>query len=271
MSGVRLSPPSPLGRVWVRNPPQAFERATSTGKRSYRRLWKCAECRKPFSILVGTIFERSQVPLSKWLIALYMMSASKNGVAAYEIHRTLGVTNKTAWFMMHRICEAMKRGGPVETMQGVIIADETFIGGDEIDRHAKDRKGIGGGPHHKTAVLSLIEIHSGEVRSRVVPDVTGATLYKAIQEQVDAPAVYSTRTTTPPMGRSASGSLSMRRCDTRSVNTSVATVPRLTMLRGTSRSSSGALTAHTTRKITDSERLALLVSRTAGRRLTPLG
>lgn len=95
---------------------------------SNRRVWKCAECRKQFSVLVGTIFERSQVPLSKWLMALYMMASSKNGVAAYEVHRTLGVTNKTAWFMLHRIREAMKRG-ELETMRGTIIADETYIGG----------------------------------------------------------------------------------------------------------------------------------------------
>ena len=90
--------------------PKNGERRTSTGKVSHRRLWKCAECRKKFSVLVGSIFERSQVPLSKWLMALYMMSANKNGVAAFELHRTLGVTNKTAWFMLHRIREAMKRG-----------------------------------------------------------------------------------------------------------------------------------------------------------------
>ena len=85
-------------------------RKTSTGKVSYRRLWKCVHCGKPFSVLVGTIFERSQVPLSKWLLAFYMMAANKNGVAAYELHRTLGVTNKTAWFMLHRIRSAMERG-----------------------------------------------------------------------------------------------------------------------------------------------------------------
>ncbi len=129
--------------------PRNGHRETSTGRVSYRRVWKCAECRKPFSVLVGKIFARSQVPLSKWLIALYMMAANKNGVAAHEIHRTLGVTNKTAWFMMHRIREAMKRGGPVESLQGVVIPDETFIGGDERNKHAKDRKGVGGGPHHK--------------------------------------------------------------------------------------------------------------------------
>ena len=74
--------------------PQNGERLTKAGKVSYRRLWKCAGCKKQFSVLVGTIFHRSHVPLSKWLMALYMMSESKNGVAAFEIHRTLGVTNK---------------------------------------------------------------------------------------------------------------------------------------------------------------------------------
>ena len=166
--------------------PKNGHRTTSIGKVSYRRLWKCADCRKPFSVLVVMIIERSQVPLSKLLLALFMRASSKNGVAAYEVHRTLGVTNKTAWFMMHRIREAMKRGGLVGSLQGVVVADETFIGGDEHNKHAKDRKGVGGGPHHKVAVLTLIEKHSGEARSRVVPDVTGATLHKAIEEQVGA-------------------------------------------------------------------------------------
>lgn len=76
--------------------PKNGQRLTSTGKVSYRRLWKCAECRRKFSVLVGTIFERSHVPLSEWLMALYIMSASKNGVAAFEAHRTLGVTCETA-------------------------------------------------------------------------------------------------------------------------------------------------------------------------------
>jgi len=157
-------------------------RRTSTDKATYRRLWKCAECRKQFSVLVGTIFERSQVPLSKWLLALYMMSSNKNGVAAFELHRTLGVTNKTAWFMCHRIREAMKRG-EVNLLEGVIEADETFIGGKEGNRHATQRAK---GPKPKTAVLTLIETHTGEARSRVVPDVTGASLQKAMEGQVEA-------------------------------------------------------------------------------------
>ncbi len=119
--------------------PRNNTRLTHTGKVSYRRLWKCAGCRKHFSVLVGTIFEKSQVPLRKWLMALYMMASSKNGVAAYEVHRTLGVTNKTAWFMLHRIREAMKRGELVEPMKGTIVADETWIGGDPMNRHESRR------------------------------------------------------------------------------------------------------------------------------------
>ncbi len=170
-------------------------RRTSTGKVSNRRLWKCAECRKQFSVLVGTIFERSQVPLSKWLMALYMMASSKNGVAAFELHRTLGVTNKTAWFMLHRIREAMKRGELSETMTGTIVADETWIGGKPSNRHASASstpvrvdKVTGNMNTDKTPVLSLINTTTGEARSAVVPNVTGAVLRKVIAQQVDMAA-----------------------------------------------------------------------------------
>lgn len=131
--------------------------------------------------------ERSHVPLSKWLTAMYMLAASKNGVAAYEAHRTLGVTRETAWFLLHRIREAMKRGEVTGTMSGTIVADETWIGGEPKNRHASatPKPVRVTGPHKnaetdKTPVLSLIDKATGEVRSRVVPDVTGATLRKAI-------------------------------------------------------------------------------------------
>ncbi len=174
--------------------PKNGHRTTSTGKVSYRRLWKCADCRKPFSVLVGTIFERSQVPLSKWLLALYMMSASKNGVAAFEIHRTLGVTNKTAWFMMMRIREAMKRGELAAPMVGTIVADETYIGGKKKNQHQQGRKrpnsskGLAGHQPDKTAVLSLVNKRTGEVRSRVVANVEGPILEAAIREEVQVSA-----------------------------------------------------------------------------------
>jgi len=160
-------------------------RTTSTGAVSYRRLWKCKACRKPFSVLVGTIFERSQIPLSKWLLALYMMSANKNGVAANELRRTLGVTQPTAWFMLHRIREAM--AAPYETMfSGVVMADETYIGGDPENRHewqrGPERSGRG---TEKTPVVSIIDQETGEVRSHVVTNVDGVTLGRILMGNVD--------------------------------------------------------------------------------------
>lgn len=124
------------GRAFLLKP-----RTTSTGRTSYRRLWKCAGCRKQFSVLVGTIFEGTQVPLSKWLLAMYLATASKNGVAAYELHRTLGVTHKTAWFMAHRIREAMSIAPFSAMMSGVVVSDATRIGGEPKNRHWDKRVG----------------------------------------------------------------------------------------------------------------------------------
>ena len=127
-------------------------------------------------------------------MALYMMSANKNGVAAFELHRTLGVTNKTAWFMLHRIREAMKRGTLAEPMTGTIVADETWIGGKPSNRHASARNtpvALRAGENvrtDKTPVLSLINTATGEARSAVVPNVTGAVLAKVIASQVSMSA-----------------------------------------------------------------------------------
>ncbi len=175
-----------VGRAYFLQPRKP--RTTTTGAVTYRRLWKCKVCRKPFSVLVGTIFERSQVPLSKWLLALYLMSASKNGVAANELRRTLGVTQPTAWFMLHRLREAM-RVSSLTTMRGTIVADEAWIGGDPgNDHHHKGPRRMRPGENRhteKTPVFSLINATTGEVRSRVVPDVTGATLRKVMSKNVD--------------------------------------------------------------------------------------
>ena len=124
--------------------PRDGQRTTSAGNVSFRRTWKCRECHKKFSVLVGSIFENSRVPLTKWLYALYMMCANKNGVAAFEIHRTLHVTQKTAWFMMHRIREATKSGPLADMFRGTIVADETWIGGEPKNMHASKR-----GPSHR--------------------------------------------------------------------------------------------------------------------------
>src|SRR5262249_33255079 len=93
----------------------------------YRR-WHCKECRKQFSVKVGTIFEDSPLPLNKWVVAVWLIAAAKNGISSYEVHRALGITQKAAWHMMHRVRLALQNGS-FEKMSGEVEADETYIGG----------------------------------------------------------------------------------------------------------------------------------------------
>jgi len=166
-------------------------RKTRTGKPSARRVWKCKDCRKQFSVLTGTIFHGSKVPVRLWIFVFFEMCANKNGIAAREIERKYGVAPKTAWFMTQRIREAMKsRGAPL--MTGVIQADETWIGGDPAKMNAKQRaardeklKGTKA-KTAKTTVVALIEERSGEVRAKVVANVKASTLREAIRENAQA-------------------------------------------------------------------------------------
>lgn len=178
-------------RVYFLNPQNGENRKTRTGSASQRRVWACGECRKQFSVLTGTVFHGTKISLRKWLFVIFEMCASKNGVAAREIERKYGVTNKTAWFMLHRIREAMKAEPLSMMMSGTVVADETFIGGSFKNKHkSQERKysaGRSGGPYDKTPVLSLINTETGEVRSQVLDRVDGANLRKAIAEQVDLP------------------------------------------------------------------------------------
>ncbi len=124
------------------------------GKRtqSVRRVWKCAKCRKQFSVLTGTIFHGTKVSLRTWLMVMVQMTSAKNGISAREVERMHGVTPETAWFMLHRLRESMKRDPLAGLLSGVIEADETFIGGKEGNRHASERAK---GPKPKAAVLTL--------------------------------------------------------------------------------------------------------------------
>jgi len=118
---------------------------------------KCGDCRKPFTVKVGTIFESSHVPLRFWLQAMFLMASSKKGISANQLHRTLGVTLKTAWFMAHRIREAMRDGelAPFGGGGGMVEADETFIGKEPGEPKAQS------GVHDKMKVLSLVDRTSG--------------------------------------------------------------------------------------------------------------
>jgi transposase-like protein len=171
-------------------PENGTSRKTRTGSASERRVWKCRDCRKQFSVITGTVMHGSKASIRVWLFVIFEMAANKNGIAAYEIQRKYGVANRTAWFMCHRVREAMKRRDPT-LMLGTIVADETFIGGDKRNWHRSDPRlrpvpvvpGEKGDPY-KTPVLALICAETGEARSQVVANVTGKTLRKAIYDQV---------------------------------------------------------------------------------------
>ncbi len=154
-----------------------------------RRLWKCRACKKQFSVKVGTIFEDSPIGLDKWLPALWMMVNCKNGVSSYEIARALGVTQKTAWFMSHRIRLAMQTR-TFNKLSGEVEIDETFIGGRARFMHkrrrAKKIKGTGG--LGKAAVIGLLERHGPDghsvVKLKIVPSVRHSALLPEVREHV---------------------------------------------------------------------------------------
>ena len=129
-----------------------------------RRMWTCLDCRKQFSVKVGTIFEDSAIGLDKWLTAMWMLANCKNGVSSYEIARALGVTQKSAWFMLQRIRFAQHTGS-IRKMSGTIKADETFIGGAArfMHKHKRAEKVHGRGPGGKEIVFGLLERKTGRV------------------------------------------------------------------------------------------------------------
>lgn len=157
-----------------------------------QRKWQCksAHTQRQFSAKVGTIFEDSPLGLDKWLMAVWMLTNCKNGVSSYEIHRAIGVTQKTGWFMLQRIRLAMQTGSFAKRMGGEggeIEADETFIGGKARNMHiaVKKRRITGTGGKDKAAVMGILE-RGGEVRAMVVPDRKRTTLQAAVKNHVEA-------------------------------------------------------------------------------------
>lgn len=148
-------------------------------------LFKCADCYEQFTVTVGTVFERSKIALNVWLQAVHLMCASKKGVSAKQLERMLGVSYKTAWFMAHRIREAMKsdNGGLLGGDGGIVEADETYWGKatDENDKPVPTPKG---GFRHKMMIVSLVDRESGEKRSIHTPKVNGATVASILKAHI---------------------------------------------------------------------------------------
>jgi transposase-like protein len=157
---------------------------------STRRMWECKSKhpRKQFSVKVGTIWEDSPIGIDKWLVAAWMMANCRNGVSSYEIGRTIGVTQRSAWFVMHRIREAIKNrsifkiGGPDTQVE----VDETWVGGKAINMHKERRLRYeqGGGHHGKTVVMGILDRSQREIRAKVVPNVKRETLQTEVLNNV---------------------------------------------------------------------------------------
>ncbi len=171
-------------RVWPQGPvcPHCggVERiGKMAGKSTRQGLYKCYQCRKPFTVKIGTIFEGSHVALHLWLQAMYLIAGSKKGISSNQLHRILGVTLKTAWFMSHRIREAMRSGdlAPFGSGGGAVEVDETFIG-------RKKGMAVKGAYHHKMAVLGLIDRETGRARLFHVEKASGALIQPIVRENL---------------------------------------------------------------------------------------
>lgn len=187
-------------RLWQSGPTCPFCGATEEhigelkGKTTRLGLRKCYACNKPFTVRMGTIFESSHLPLHLWLQVIHLMCASKKGIATRQIQRMLQCSMKTAWFLTHRIREAMRDGelGPLGGEGKSVEVDETFIGGKERNRHKSKRAATRlGGSWGKETVVSLVE-RDGRVRSLHVASVTAANLRPVLVAQIDAASMLYT-------------------------------------------------------------------------------
>lgn len=159
-----------------------------------KKTHKCAACAARFSIKVGTIFEASKVPLRKWLAAIWLLTSHKKGVASTTLARDIGVTQKTAWFMLHRLREAAATKGfnsPLGGNGAPVEADETFVGGKEKNKHASKRTGDSKGGKGKAVVMGVIE-RGDELRTAVVPNRKAATVQGFVTGHVATGATLMT-------------------------------------------------------------------------------
>ena len=182
-------------RIWPEGAtcPKCGERdrvSKMVGKSTRIGAYKCYACRKPFTVKVGTIFESSHVPMNLWLQAIYLMCASKKGISSNQLHRTLGVTLKTAWFMSHRIREAMRSGdlSPFGANGGAVEVDETFIGKEPGVTKAPNARG----GSHKMKVLTLVDRDTKRAKSIVVDDLKKSTLLPILRENISREAFILT-------------------------------------------------------------------------------
>jgi transposase-like protein len=283
-SGDPVCPHCEAHDPYFLTPKNGATRTTTRGTQSERRVWKCCACRKQFSVLTGTIFHGTKIPVRTWVFVVFEMASSKNGVSAREIERKYGLTPKSAWFMVHRIREAMKREPMAGLLTGRVVVDETYIGGKPKNRH--NHKPGRQGQHDMTPVVALVSRETGEVVSKVLPNVTGENLAEAMRGEVE-PARVVLHTDKGKqyviLGRSFKGHETVDHHAGEYVRGDVSTNQAEAFFSQLKRSIDGThhhvsvdhlhrylaefAFRHTYRKDSDTERMARIVSQTGGRRL----
>lgn len=171
-------------QIWPNGPvcPDCKSERMTTRKRP--GFYHCNACNFDFTVRTGTVFERSKIPLDKWVYAMYLLVTARKGISSMQLAKEIGVTQKTAWFMLGRLREACSAPDSIDKLKGVIEIDEAFFGGKEHNKHASKRMRLGRGPVGKTAVLGMRE-RKGRTRAKVITERTLDSIHGEIHGNVE--------------------------------------------------------------------------------------